>query len=139
MRVKKRHKATLGPAWRLIQGLVGLGISTAMMMALFAALSGRERDENDSRLLETVARMEALGVGSMVIELAMYSDGNSYKAGQAINSAFGSPTVGVAARVGRNIIARKPGAAAADVFWQLPGAREARQFGTGPLRRIQGE
>ena len=131
------------PAWRLAQGLIAMGISTSALIALLAFMSGKTSDEDEdaltSLILKPVAMSQTLGLASMIMELAIYADGNPYRASQLISSAFGSPTAGVLARVGSNLLAGDPGEAASTTFWQLPGARELRRFGGGALKAVRGE
>ena len=130
-----------GPAWRLAQGFTLMGMSAGMIGAFFAFMSGWDDDETGTiqRTMEAIAMSHTLGIGSMVMEIAIWADGNPYRANQLISSTFGSPTAGVLARVGSNVLAGDPLGAAETTFWQLPGAREIRRFGGGAYKSIQGE
>lgn len=138
---REARQGNWGPAWRVAQGFVGMGLSGGLIGAFFAWAS--ERDDEDKtmldRVMDSIAMAHTLGIGSMIIEVAQYADGNPYKASQLINSAFGSPTAGVLARTGANLIAGKPRAAITTPIRQLPGIRELDRFSGGYLDRIWGE
>ena len=126
------RKGDFGPAWRLAQGMAWMGLSGAAIGGLFAALSGRD-DEDRNRLLQSLAMTHTLGIASMVIEMSMYSEGNPYRAANMLSSAFGSPTVGVAARIGGEAISGDLGGTLETTILQLPGVRDARRLGGGAL------
>ena len=129
-----------GPAWRLAQGFVGMGLSASMIGAFFTWAAGRE--DEDSLLhnaMDSIAMAHTLGIGSMIMEIAMIAEGNPYRASQMINSALGSPTAGIVARVGGEIVSGDPASAASTTFWQLPGVRELKRFGARPLKELQAE
>lgn len=129
---REARQGNWGPAWRLGQGFAFMGVSAGVLAAFFRFMAGTE-DDDDNRILQAIAMNQTLGIASMIMELAMYADGNPYKASQLISSTFGSPTAGVVARVGSNLLAGEPGEAASTTFWQLPGVREARRFGGGAI------
>lgn len=133
---REARQGNWGPAWRLAQGFAFMGVSAAVLAAFFRLMAGN-REDDENRLIQAIAMNQTLGVASMIMEIAMYADGNPYKASQMISSAFGSPTAGVLARVGSNVIAGEPGAAASTAFWQLPGVREARRFGGGAIPALR--
>ena len=130
---KEARKRNFAPAWRLAQGMAWMGLSGSAIGGLFAALSGRADDEENNRILESLAMTHTLGIGSMIVEIAMYSDGNPYRAANLISSAFGSPTAGVAARISGSLLSGDPAGAAQTTFWQLPGVRDARRLGLGAI------
>ena len=104
-------------------------------------MGGKAKDEDEATLTNAVmkplAMSQTLGMASLIMELAIYADGNPYRASQLISSTFGSPTAGVLARIGSNLLAGDPKAAASTTFWQLPGARELRRFGGGAFESLR--
>lgn len=135
---KQAMQGNWAPAWRLAQGFVGMGVSSAMIIAFFNAMAGREDDEKN-KVLQSIAQAHTLGVGSMLMEIAIYADGSPYKAAHILNSALGSPTAGVFSRVGAEILSGDVAGAGQTAFWQLPFVREAKRFGGGAAKAIQGE
>ena len=135
---KQAMQGNWSPAWRLAQGFVGMGVSGGLILAFFNAMSGREDDEHN-KVLQSIAMAHTLGIGSMLMEIAIYADGSPYKAAHILNSALGSPTAGVFSRVGAEVLSGDIGGAGQTAFWQLPGIREVKRFGTGAYNTIQGE
>ena len=135
---REAMRGNFEPAWRLAQGMIGMGLSSSAILMLFGAMSGREEDD-ENRILQSLAMSHTLGIASMLMEIAIYADGNTYKAMNMLVSELGSPTSGVLARSVSAAVAGEPKEAITTPIRQLPGIREFDRFDRGWLDRYWGE
>ena len=130
------------PAGQFAQSAAALGLGGTVFTTFFALLSGRvEPGEMWSwaRAMDGIASSASLGVFSMLGEAMMLAEGSPYRGMQMLESTLSSPTIGIASKIGGNIVALDVPGTAGAIVTQTPAVREVIKYGTGPLNWIKGD
>ena len=130
------------PAGQFAQSAAALGLGGTVFTTFFALLSGRvEPGEmwSWSRAMDGIASSASLGVFSMLMEATMLAEGSPWRGAQLLESTLSSPTIGIASKIGGNIVALDVPGTAGAIVTLTPAVREVIKYGTGPLNWIKGD
>ena len=130
------------PAGQFAQSAAALGLGGTVFTTFFALLSGRvEPGEMWSwaRAMDGIASSASLGVFSMTGEAMMLAEGSPWRGMQMLESTLSSPTIGIASKIGGNIVALDAPGTVGAIVTLTPAVREVIKYGTGPLNWIKGD
>ena len=124
--VAQAKKGNYRPMFNLIAAFTMMGIGGMATKTLFDALAGREDREGFSGtgFIDGLAAAGAMHVFSVIWEQVRYADGNTFKANQALLGFLSSPTAGVAARIGSQLLVGDVPGAAEETARVFPVTRE---------------
>ena len=124
--ISQAKKGNHRPMFNLISAFTMMGIGGMATKALFDALAGREDREGFSGFgfIDGLAASGAMHIFSIIWEQVRYADGNTFKANQTLLGFLSSPTAGVAARIGSQLLVGDVPGAAEETARVFPVTRE---------------
>ena len=117
---REAQQGNIRPAWNQAQGMVWLGGTYAMMNMIWA--SEREDDKDAAtRFGEGLLDAQTFGLASVVLQMALRSEGNWYRLQKDLTAQLGGPAASITAGVVAPIITGDFVQAGEQALYRVPG------------------